>query len=598
MKQHTFIKKIISLLKKSIMNRITLDGILANKLFLYSIIIVFLCLRFCNLNQDAPSMMISSICEEDEAYYSVEGINQYNVEHNRYIKGFEKSMIAPLLIYSKSITYICLNIFGNNFYGLRVPVVLISILFLLFLFKTFKLINPDYNSLNILLLFLLFSDFFVYIFSRYHNPQIYSMLCISIVIWQIAKYNFESINSLIFIGFVATFATLSVYIYNIFLPLGIGLFLLYLSCSLKKVKYVTAFSLGCLLAASFFYVTTIYLDCSLEQIVNILTSHGGGVIKHSNLGLSQSLLEIGKLVFGAILSLIYTNFFRHNLILLYLFITLLPIPIIYIKKYKSRIASVLIILIATQFTLLLFVNSHSFKKLIVLVPIVYVLILFSLVQLIKLRDDIFKKNKITFFIFSIIGFVCCLLNIKVNNSPVYWSGYSSLYNYYENIPSGLVVFNLLIIFIAFLLTLILLFMNVNYYKIITRFLILPIIFQTTMCCYFFIYKSTYFYRNTLLEMKPIIENKVLIGGFPHFHQFYTNCIPAMSCYVELNYYHEKKYNQIMDSLFDNKIAEYTIFKHVRNDTTPIPKEFDLIKVYQLKYFDNYLCKRRLMNKKD
>ena len=134
MKQHTFIKKIISLLKKSIMNRITLDGILANKLFLYSIIIVFLCLRFCNLNQDAPSMMISSICEEDEAYYSVEGINQYNVEHNRYIKGFEKSMIAPLLIYSKSITYICLNIFGNNFYGLRVPVVLISILFLLFLF--------------------------------------------------------------------------------------------------------------------------------------------------------------------------------------------------------------------------------------------------------------------------------------------------------------------------------------------------------------------------------------------------------------------------------------------------------------------------------
>ena len=99
-------------------------------------------------------------------------------------------------------------------------------------------------------------------------------------------------------------------------------------------------------------------------------------------------------------------------------------------------------------------------------------------------------------------------------------------------------------------------------------------------------------------MKPIIENKVLIGGFPHFHQFYTNCIPAMSCYVELNYYHEKKYNQIMDSLFDNKIAEYTIFKYVRNDTTPIPKEFDLIKVYQLKYFDNYLCKRRLMNKKD
>ena len=176
--------------------QLKIEKIIANKLFIYGLLLFFILIRCYHLDQDAPSMMISAICEEDEAYYTIEGINEYNIDNNRFLKGFEHNLVAPIVFYSKTITYLSLKIFGNNFWGLRMPVVLLSFIIALLLLNIFKKINTKYIALNYLMIFLLLSDFTFYIFSRYQNPQIYSILCITVILWLIITYNFQSFFSI------------------------------------------------------------------------------------------------------------------------------------------------------------------------------------------------------------------------------------------------------------------------------------------------------------------------------------------------------------------------------------------------------------------
>ncbi len=162
-------------------------------------------LRFAYLDQDTPAYQLTNISQEDEPYYSISAVLKLCNDDGRTVKGFERTKSEGLDMYNRLLTYSSLKIFGNNYWGLRIPDVIVSLLFLLLMFSVFNSISPG-NKLSLLLMGIMATNFYLFAFSRYNNPQIFSVLAVTWVIWLIVKYGFENPLPLIALGFFAAFA--------------------------------------------------------------------------------------------------------------------------------------------------------------------------------------------------------------------------------------------------------------------------------------------------------------------------------------------------------------------------------------------------------
>ena len=111
----------------------------------FAILILIVALRFTNLDSDPPAYNLSGINVTDEPYYTLYGLNDYLEEKNRLIVDLQFKDTYFLFQHNYLITKYSLEIFGNNYLGLRFGVVLISLLAMLMLFqitiRTFELNN-------------------------------------------------------------------------------------------------------------------------------------------------------------------------------------------------------------------------------------------------------------------------------------------------------------------------------------------------------------------------------------------------------------------------------------------------------------------------
>ncbi|MBK6836149.1 MAG: hypothetical protein IPG89_18510 [Bacteroidetes bacterium] len=145
------------------------------------IVLMFSIPKFIFLDQDIPSYMIGGLSQEDEAYYCIGGVNRYLADENRSYELNAKSTIEALQLINTPTTYLSLKIFGNNYYGLRIPIVIVSLLLnlILVLFAN----KRGFSRLSILLLIIFLStEFYSFLFGRFYNPQIFCMLFIALIL--------------------------------------------------------------------------------------------------------------------------------------------------------------------------------------------------------------------------------------------------------------------------------------------------------------------------------------------------------------------------------------------------------------------------------
>lgn len=211
------------------------------RVLIICLIVAGLGARFLFLEADPPAWGISFYQPADEGPYAYLAINYKTYgtfNPSTEATGGYSTWVSENFIMN-IVGNLCnvagFKILGNNYYGLRVPYVIISFInFILFAFllnKLRKRYRPDDSqAIDWMLLILLWIavDFSLLLSSRFVEPSAVRMTLTLII--AIIYVSFPESNRLryFFTGFLITFSCLLVYITNIFLYLAIGVVLLYI----------------------------------------------------------------------------------------------------------------------------------------------------------------------------------------------------------------------------------------------------------------------------------------------------------------------------------------------------------------------------------
>ncbi|UTY38131.1 hypothetical protein NMU03_10565 [Allocoprobacillus halotolerans] len=221
------------------------------KIFIYLILLFCLLfiIRLINIDADLPSWGVINYQPVDEGIYGNMALNMVNfgnINPNNYY-GFNAYLMQGHVITNiigNIVTYVCLILFGDNYFGFRLSSYIFMLLScVLMLFSWYKI----KKSKNILIMMMvLLCSFQLYISSRVIEPSVVRLFFISIILFLISMKNLDKRILGFLIGLFITISCFMVYITNIFLYLTVFLFLIY---QLKNKNYQdvkTLFIFGCI----------------------------------------------------------------------------------------------------------------------------------------------------------------------------------------------------------------------------------------------------------------------------------------------------------------------------------------------------------------
>jgi 4-amino-4-deoxy-L-arabinose transferase-like glycosyltransferase len=547
--------------------------------------------RFAYLDQDTPTYSLTNVCQEDEPYYSLGAIHQLCADEGRQVSGFEKTKGDFIDMYSRLLMYPSLKVFGNNYWGLRIPDVLISLLLIWLIFSMFKKLGFGGDYLQLLVL-LLFTNFYLFTFSRYHNPQIFSIFGIVLTLWIVVKYGCEKPLPLVAAGFAAMFCVLFIYPMNFFLLAGLGLFILIRAISEKKYLLPVYFAAGIVICFLAFAVSLQAIGSSMGTFMHVVLNYGQGndVV---TIGGHTSLI---RNVVNGFTSIINTGYFRFQLPLLFLSVVSIPLLIFKIRDKNAvgkEWALLILLILGCQFLQNCFTVTYTFKKMLVDIPVT-VMAVFIASTYFNLQEVKANSSKKWIMVIAAAGaFLCCLFNFKTNNSAVYW-GYTGI-GCYETTLDWFNGINVCLCVMAAIVFIYSLFSSSgNFQSIIKTVLIVSVISNMALSFNTFVLNRKYQVRDSLVELKPIIHNKVTTGGFPFAWQFYTGSKPALNGYpIDILKLSRAK---TLDSMLVNKEIDYDIEKVMngkKTDSSSVNPNLQLVKVFSFNCYSYYLYKNRL-----
>lgn len=554
------------------------------------LVLVLIALRFVYLDQDAPAYMIGGICQEDEIYYVLGAVNDYNKDNGRVIEGFETIRGEGLMLYGSHLVYWSLKIFGNNYWGLRIPVVLISLLSIFLIYDILRRLNTDALIRYLALLYML-SDFYFFLFSRYQTPQIFSIFSISICLWLYFKYGLTKFKGPFLLGMFCFVAISFVYMYNLFIIPAFGLISLFAAYKQKTLKPVLFYIVG-LVAGLFIYVVSLYaIGSSPMEIINLLVTHGGGIEGIKNETHQNGILVIIKQLYAKSIQLPLTNLFRYNLSVLVLFMFSLPFVFYQAVKIKSERYQVYACILLLVFLQSFFVISYPFKKWVVIIPLVVLVIADSYAQIFSFYEKLSSRTKfLTAFYLALIGFLC-FMNFKINNSEAYWAPFG--YGYYVNTEGW---FNVLNLCLAILLLVLITFRVFKRKAFLQPVYVLLSLFGLILVSKVCISESSFFAREGFTKASSYLNHKGVLTDACYASQLYTSSTPAMGCYADkLNF--GERYYTIADSLFKSGRGDFRIIKVMPSQEGKqlVDTNFIALEKIPMKYYSFHVFKYKRAN---
>lgn len=291
--------------------------ILDDKLYIFCLLslLILFGLRIFNLDCDLPPFGIAYYQTIDEGLYSKISINLYKY-NNLYTTGEFPLYIAPNYranIVGNIFQYLTLKIFGNNYYGFRIPYVIMALISFLLIFMTVKEISIRYGLsiiktrlFSIFFLMYVLIDFSYLLMSRCVENSNIRVLTIVLSIYLFIKLKSQyKYFMLSFIGIISIFF---VYFSNIVILVGAGFLFIYamIQKDWEKCKSIIIQYLGGILLG--FIVTEIYYLLVWKE--GALTNLISAVFDFSDrINVSQSTGLLKNMVKGVFLFLNSNMFF-------------------------------------------------------------------------------------------------------------------------------------------------------------------------------------------------------------------------------------------------------------------------------------------------
>lgn len=557
--------------------------------------------RFLFLDMDTPSLFVSNLCAEDEAYYCSTGIEKFLLDDNATAKSIYIKEYIGISLYSHYPVYLSMKLLGNNFWALRLFPVLLSILVSLLIVDSLKSLLA--NKILLLLGVLLIGfDFTLFMFGRYHGPQIYSIAALAFLLWLFIRYGTDSKRNLVVIGFIAFFSVTVIYVYNLYILGAFGLYFILLSIKERKLKYLIFYSLGVLSAGLFLLMLLYFSGTSIQDIIDVMENHGGGVKTDSstNDSVFGFISNSVKLNLKSTLSTFINNsVFTYNSVLLLLFSFAIGTWFVN-KKQQHPLVILSLLIITLAFLQNIFAQSYPIKKLAVLLPVIVVFSLTAIDRLFSNRELILAslKPRLILFIFLFFGLMAVWFNYRTVNNANFYSFYVKLFGEFTPINKSIMTIQFSIaILVCVLLSIAIFKNNVNVVKWLSVGVIPSIIFIS----YSVFVGRTYLIRDALIQENKHLKGKHITGDFGYYFQFYTGAVPFYNFY-NLHQNHPGEMEGMDDSLFKSQQGVYRIDKVIygnniaektEGDTILIngDKKFLLLAKHPITNYDYFLLKR-------
>ena len=419
------------------------------------VILIFLIyfFRIINLEQDLPPWGIGYYQPIDEGAYSEMALNMCTygtINPDTPVEtGAEVGSYTPyhlrMNIVGNLFSFLGLKIFGNNYYGLRLPYVLIGAINLLLFFLILKKLG---NKFNIILLFLglVLCDFMFFMASRVAETSSVRLLFIQLILYWFLCFKEKNILNYVGIGFLVTFSTFCVYITNIFLYLAVLILLIFLIAQNRKdgMKALLWFCFGSII--SLLMCETYYrinwdigaIENALQAIKSFSASNGyaiSGVTENVDV-----ILFLKKMTafWGA-------NSLLYNLPLVLMFFLSIPFSVYYIYKTKDILCVLFLGIIGSFWLQTMFVEDCIGRKFIIVFTclLAYIFYLICLSEELntfikKIRESNRKKIIFSGYLLMVCGYCIVILIYRF-----YWAMDNTYADFGNNVKSFIAVLDIL-----------------------------------------------------------------------------------------------------------------------------------------------------------
>ena len=409
-----------------------------------TIIFALFLVRIVNIDQDVAPWGVSIYQPADEGPYAYLAINEkiYGTIQPTIMENGEK---ISMLISNNFITNIVGNglniagfhLFGNNYYALRIPYVLIGlvnlILFWLLLRKVQKIYGKG-NSIGVwaelALLLWMVLDFTFFNASRIVEPTSVRLIFVQLTALIFLSKPDNHTTRFLWMGLVITFSCFLVYITNAFLYLAVGLVMLIRIPKNKAKtfwKEMLWFVIGCgiMFVVAEVYYRLVWGTEAVKNAISTVMDFSKNSSAELTVNSEHSIPYTLALLYARVIS---SNPFFYNLPFLFGSIVLLAPTIRMIRKREDERLCFLLMIVAA-FMLQTLVSADTItRKMIVVFPVLVALLYAVLISGESLRSTAVKgKKRIHNYIFSaaIWGFAIfnVMFSVLYRTQMYYWTEY-------------------------------------------------------------------------------------------------------------------------------------------------------------------------------
>ncbi|WP_022766620.1 hypothetical protein [Butyrivibrio sp. XPD2006] len=303
---------------------------------IFALLIVLFCLRAINIDQDLAPWGVAQYQPVDEGAYSYMAINEKtygSINPHIFYEGQELGLVVKENFISNVpgnfMSILGFHIWGNNYFGLRIPYVLWGLLVFVLFFKLIDKLRRIYGKgdraefiAEIAILAWYVTDFTFFNASRIAEPTMVRLVFVLLTALVYISFPDNHTTRFFVLGIFATFSTFLVYITNVFLFFAVGLSIIIsikndgIKNAVREFAWFVFGSLCMFVVAEIYY----YYVWQTEAILNSLRTIEGFVSYNSTASLtvdtSEPLIRALALVWAKIVG---SNSFLYNLPILLFF---------------------------------------------------------------------------------------------------------------------------------------------------------------------------------------------------------------------------------------------------------------------------------------
>lgn len=376
-------------------------------LVVYVLIAISILMKLLYFDIDVPDYDIVKYEGGDEFYYCLNSINM-----ERY-----QQIITPIVpfdrvdfgiggVYIKSLSYLGMSIFGNNYYGIRFGVFLIFIISGLLLYKLTLLLSKRVMNLDqrmalltSALVLLLFSfDFTVMLGSRIVEPSIGRMMVLLVTLY-LAIGVFKN-NSILKSAYFGAFIAFSIG-YNYLNDAYLVLFAVVLYALAAKEngfvqtgKYFFGFLSGALIIFVVYNVHVYYsFDLTVFDVIRNLSHYFADKSFLGELTTARSVGGIKDAISHIVIDITRLNLLHFSTLLLAAFLVF--IPYVSARSLRGVLSAEKIIVIMTIIVSgwAMFIMTNVERKTIILLPVMLLVVLIGIRHLLARKVAVNRGYK-------------------------------------------------------------------------------------------------------------------------------------------------------------------------------------------------------------